>query len=38
VACNIDRAASAALQARFAAIVLPLQVICYRSFPWQPIG
>ena len=38
VACNIDRAASEQLQARFAAIGLPLQVTRYRSFPWQPIG
>ncbi|WP_314404305.1 DUF7716 domain-containing protein [Stenotrophomonas rhizophila] len=38
VACNIDRAASDHLQARFAAIGLALQVTRYRSFPWQPIG
>jgi len=35
VACNVDRATSAALQARFAAIGLALQVTGYRSFPWQ---
>jgi hypothetical protein len=38
VACNIDRAASDHLQARFAAIGLALQVTRYRSFPWQSIG
>jgi hypothetical protein len=38
VACNIDRAASDHLHARFAAIGLALQVTRYRSFPWQPIG
>lgn len=38
VARNVDRAASAELQARFAAIGLALQVTRYRSFPWQPIG
>ncbi|MET4617932.1 hypothetical protein ABIA71_003534 [Stenotrophomonas sp. 2619] len=35
VACNVDRATSGALQARFAAIGLALQVTGYRSFPWQ---